>query len=1261
MQFLVDFRLTRLIDKREVLRLPQTADGPTEADRETEYIYAPTGRSRIPAEAGHPAEWGVLFASQAVLHFTLAEDQRERRRRMTTTEGTGPARPEQAVRRTDGGGPRRKRLRPDFDGGEGAMMQTCNTLLLVDDMQINRTILCALFEGEYEILEAEDGAQALTLMRRNRKRIAAVLLDLLMPVKDGYAVLQEVSADETLSRIPVIVITADHTPESEVRVFDLGASDIITKPFESRSVKRRIQNAVELYRHKLHLEDLVEEQAAQIRESNTALIDGLSSVIEHRSLESGQHIRRIRGFTRILLREVAREHPEYGLNGHTIEIIASASSLHDIGKIAIPDAVLNKPSRLTPEEFEIMKTHTLRGCEILTGLDRMGDPEYLSYAYNICRFHHERWDGRGYPEQLRENNIPIYAQVVAVADCFDALTTDRVYKRAIPQNEAYNMILQGECGAFSRDLMECFKSVQPEFFELSRKYADGLHTAEEGAEAEISWPAYVYEEARTAQSQDKLFALLRHLDATVLELDRNAGTYHLLYQADHNFSAFRQKNTVEDAGKTFVRTCVHPDDQAKATEQMDGAYERFFKEGSLEFSSRYRIMDRESGQYAWYRNTILRLGSEDPRYCRALAVWRREPDAPGPETSERQPSDQRKGPCDSCDRIPAAVLRRRTDRKLTITYMNRGFLNLVGYTEEEFAGKFQNHMAGLLDPVDRDRVLAQSQRQMAVGRELHLEYRIGTGDGRTVWILENSILRREVGGDEYFQCVLTDVTAQKRVQEELRQGLERYRVAVQQEGDMVFEWNVSSDRFWVSGNWELKFGYQPQSYLSKALESGSHIYPMDVKDILRARQAIRDGALREETEFRLIAADGQYRWQRAKMAVQLGSDGKPNRVIGMITDIEVEKRSIVGLADRAQRDSLTGLYHKAAAQEHIDYYLSQMGEDENSAMLLVDVDNFRGVNDQYGHIFGDAVLVELAGLLSKMFRDGDVVARVGGDAFLIFMPAVSSESAAVRRVRQLLEACKSVVQKSGREISCSVGLALAPRYGRDCETLFQHCTHALCQAKDMGKGGYAVFSEPKFRTETVSPTERRHTEIDPETDFQVALSQVISETLREYYSSGDIEKAITGALEKMGRLFHVSRAYIFEDSADGEYCSSTFEWCGDDIAPQRTTWQNICYRDLDTDYHNNFDRRGIFLCQDVGALTPMQRKLMEGRNALSMLQCAVTDNGRFVGFMGFEDCEIHRTWTQPQVDAVSFAAKIVFMLLMEERRAWDILEEPTEN
>ncbi|WP_312941453.1 diguanylate cyclase domain-containing protein [Oscillibacter sp.] len=1139
------------------------------------------------------------------------------------------------------------------------MTQTCNTLLLVDDMQINRAILSAMFEGEYEILEAEDGAQALTLMRRNRQKIAAVLLDLLMPVKDGYAVLQEAAGDEDLSRIPIIVITADHTPESEVRVFDLGATDIIIKPFEARPVRRRIQNAVELYRHKLHLEELVAEQAARIRESNTALIDGLSSVIEHRSLESGQHIRRIRGFTRILLRELALEHPEYGMNEHTIDVIASASTLHDIGKISIPDAVLNKPGRLTPEEFEVMKTHTVKGCEILAGLDRMSDPEYLSYAYNICRYHHERWDGKGYPEGLRENNIPICAQVVAVADCFDALTTDRVYKRAIPEEEARDMILRGECGAFSEELLECLKSAQSEFFMLARKYADGMRPVDASAE-EMPRPVRAFPGARTARSQDKLSAIFRHLNATVLELDWNTGSYRLLYQADHNFSVFLQKRTVDDAGAVFVQTCVHPEDREKASAQVDGVYHRFFTEGSLEDSSRYRVLDRGTGEYVWYRSTLLRLGSDDPRRCQGLAVWRRETDRVKTKAGRILPPEKEEKPGALYNRLPTALLRRKNDRDLTITHMNRGFFHLTGYTEEELAARFQNRMVCLLDPVDRDRMLAHSSRQLAVGRELHLEYRLYSVDGRTVWVLEDSILRREADGREYFQCVLTDVTAQKRVQEDLRQSLERYQVAAQREGSIIFEWNVVTDRFLTSGNWELKLGYQPRSYLQKALENSNRIYPLDKKNILRAIQSIRDGALREEAEFRLIAAGGRYRWQRAKAAVQLGGDGRPSRVIGVILDVEEEKQAAQALADQSKRDALTGLFHKEVARERIDSRLAAMEESETAAMLVLDVDGFRRVNDQYGHIFGDAVLSELAGVVKRMYRDGEIAARIGGDVFLIFLPSVFAQSSVLDGAHRLLEACENVMRYSGRPISYSVGVAMASAHGQDCETLLQRCGHALCQAKEAG-GGIAVLSEADFSTETGEYGEVPYAAIDPETDVQMSLSRILGEILRDCHQSGDTEGAVANALQKLGGLFHVSRVYLCESSADGAYCFNTFEWCGEGVAPLRVAGQSIRCRSMDAHCRQNFDARGIFFCREAETLPAAHRKLLEERNARSILLCSVKENEHFLGCLGFDDCQFHRFWTELQTEALSLAAKVIFTLLTQSKEQGELRETTKED
>lgn len=1128
-------------------------------------------------------------------------------------------------------------------------MQICNTLLVVDDIQINRTILRAMFEDEYDILEAENGEQALTLLRKNEDQIVAVLLDLLMPVKNGYEVLQEMEADGALSRIPVVVITAEVSAESEIRTFDLGAADVITKPFESHAVKRRVKNAADLYRHKLHLEELVEEQSACIRESNTALIDGLSSVIEHRSMESGQHIRRIRGFTRILLKELAREHQEYGLDEHTIQIIASASSLHDIGKIAIPDAILNKPGKLTPEEFMVMKTHTIRGCEILASLDRMREPEYLRYAYHICRYHHERWDGRGYPDGLKENSIPLCAQVAALADCFDALTTDRVYKKAIPQSEAYNMILHGECGVFSPMLLESFKNVQTAFLTLSKKYADGLRTADESDFRMETALSRTYDESSATLGQSKLFALLHYLNATVLEVDQNSGTYHLLYQADHNFSSFQQEKTIQDAGLLFIRECVYPEDQSRVLDYLNGGYKRFFDEGLFSVSSRYRILDQETGEYLWYHFSLLRLES-DPHHCRALIVWRKEP-----STQELvENSDVHPAQCGFGSNIPVAGVRCKNDRWLTIVEMNAPFLQLVGYQAAELKNKFKNRLIELVDPVDRERVISQIHRLIHTGRQSQIEYRLRAKDGHAVWVLENDLLVREKNGEEYIQSILTDISANKKVQEELRQNLERYRIAVQQEGDIVFEWNIPTDHFWTSGNWEMKFGFQPSDCLIRALDGGdTHLYPIDVENVKRAIQSILSGDLRKEVEFRFPVAGGQYRWQRARASIQLGSDGKPRTAIGVVVDIEEEKRAIQGLMNQAQRDSLTKLYHKAAAQDRIQAYLEQMEQNDMAALMLIDVDDFKAINDHHGHLFGDAVLVELSNMIGKVFQDGDVVARIGGDEFMAFMPFLSSEAVAVSRARQILENCRKVMQENlnGLEISCSVGLAISPKHGTEYKTLFQNCDQALYQAKASGKGAYAIYSHRETWLKTLDGEYlTNRTRIDSEADLQLELSNIISETFQQLVESRNFEKTVHQILARLGQLFYVSRVYIYEDSKDGKYCRNTFEWSRDDLTPYDRMLQNICYRDFKTDYRKNFDEQGIFYCQNVDSLPQDQRKFLSSQKTLSTLQCSILDSRKFVGFVGFDDCEIHRFWTQAQIDAISFASKIIFMFLMRERR-----------
>nr|WP_294511535.1 diguanylate cyclase [uncultured Bilophila sp.] len=339
-------------------------------------------------------------------------------------------------------------------------------ILVVDDVELNRAILAELFHDAYEVLEAENGLQALELLEEHHEDVLVVLLDVIMPVMDGFEMLRNMALRQWRERIPVVLITSENSDDALLRGYELGVSDIINKPFNPNIVKRRVANTVELYLHKRDLEALVlkqvetlDRQAQKLNRINEFIIDTLSTVVEFRSCESGKHIRRVREVTRLLLESLSARFPEYALAPGVIEKIASAASMHDIGKIAIPDAVLNKPGKLTPEEFEIMKTHSLKGCAFLQSINEGQEEEYYRYCYDICRSHHERWDGSGYPDGLAGNSIPIWAQVVSLADVYDALTSERVYKSAYTHAQAVSMIVNGECGVFNPKLMTSFLSI----------------------------------------------------------------------------------------------------------------------------------------------------------------------------------------------------------------------------------------------------------------------------------------------------------------------------------------------------------------------------------------------------------------------------------------------------------------------------------------------------------------------------------------------------------------------------------------------------------------------------------------------------------------------------------------------------------------------------------------------------------------------------------------------------------------------------------
>ena len=327
-------------------------------------------------------------------------------------------------------------------------------ILIADDSAMNRAILTEMLGDGYEILEAENGRQAVAIMQTTTD-IDLLLLDIMMPEMDGFDVLAMMNKYHWIDEIPVIMISAENASSYVERAYDLGATDYISRPFDMAVVRRRVINTLMLYAKQKRLVRLVAEQVYEKEKSNSTMINILSHIVEFRNGESGLHVLHIQTATDILLRTLVQKTDKYALTAADISLISTASALHDIGKINIPESILNKPGKLTKEEFEIMKTHTTIGAEILDNLPFQQESLLVKTAYAICRWHHERWDGRGYPDGLKGEEIPIAAQVVAMADVYDALTSERCYKKAFDHDTAMQMILNGECGQFNPLLLEC--------------------------------------------------------------------------------------------------------------------------------------------------------------------------------------------------------------------------------------------------------------------------------------------------------------------------------------------------------------------------------------------------------------------------------------------------------------------------------------------------------------------------------------------------------------------------------------------------------------------------------------------------------------------------------------------------------------------------------------------------------------------------------------------------------------------------------------
>ena len=333
-------------------------------------------------------------------------------------------------------------------------------ILIVDDSEMNRMILSEMLKGEFEILEAENGSVCLDMLSRYEMKISLILLDIVMPGMDGFGVLEYMNRNNLIKDIPVIMISGEDSGEVIKRAYEMGVSDYIKRPFDMEVVHRRVLNTIKLYAKQRRLVAMVMNQVFEKEKNSRMLISVLSEIVEFRNGESGTHVLNINTLTTMILEQLAKKTDKYHLSWSNRMLISTASSLHDIGKIGIDEKILNKPGRLTPEERKIMEKHTVIGADMLANLPMYEDEPLMKVAYQICRWHHERYDGKGYPDGLKGEEIPISAQVVALADVYDALTSERVYKKAYSHEEAVQMICNGECGTFNPLLLECLCEIQ---------------------------------------------------------------------------------------------------------------------------------------------------------------------------------------------------------------------------------------------------------------------------------------------------------------------------------------------------------------------------------------------------------------------------------------------------------------------------------------------------------------------------------------------------------------------------------------------------------------------------------------------------------------------------------------------------------------------------------------------------------------------------------------------------------------------------------
>lgn len=593
------------------------------------------------------------------------------------------------------------------------------------------------------------------------------------------------------------------------------------------------------------------------------------------------------------------------------------------------------------------------------------------------------------------------------------------------------------------------------------------------------------------------------------------------------------------------------------------------------------------------------------------------------------------------------------DESLTLCQVNEPFLQLIGMSRDELNDRGGN-LIQLTDARDTQQLILEIQK-LSEGHPREFQIRLLPHDGKPVWVLVQAFLPVQNSASSLFCCTMVNITASRQNEEELRLSLHNYQQLITQGQDILFEWDIVHDRWSFSELFHKRLGYAPLNQaVPDELVKNHRITQDSAETLRRLLQKIRQGALLAEDELKLLDADNNPVWFRMRVAAQLSEQGQPLRAVGVLADIDEEKKTSQRWIEKASMDALTRFYNKETTQSLIELWLKENPKAE-CALMIVDIDDFKQVNDSLGHLYGDAFLVEIASRIRRHFRRDDILGRVGGDEFVIFMKNTASQDLIQRKTAQVLEAFRTLETQSEKlpSVSCSIGVAINPKGNTAYSPLFEKADLALYSAKSQGKNRMVLYS-------SVTDIEKLGIHYSPSNSAVSApiescqnLAQnlrLITYAFQTLYRGTQAEEAIMTVLELLGRQLDVCRVYVFENSEDNASCSNTYEWCAPGIAPQKDQLQDLKWLwDPQRDYQRYFNDQGIFYCRSTDDLHDDLGRFLTRLGIQSVLQCAILDRGEFRGFIGFDECREKRFWDQGEIDLLQLIAGLVSVFLLKQR------------